>query len=142
MIVLFDIDGTLADDSNRRPLLARDPPDWSQYAAECDEDPLIYATADTLIAFHNIRYQIWLWTGRSDAVRDQTIQWLSKHALPYNQLLMRPHGDERKAETLKQQWLNTVVPKDLVQCAYDDNPGIIKMLTDNGITAYQVHQGV
>jgi FMN phosphatase YigB (HAD superfamily) len=141
MIVLFDIDNTLSDMDHRLHLIEKDDPDYEAFEKQCVNDPLIAPTAEVLIAFQNLKHQIWLWTGRSDAVETQTRQWLQRHALPYNQLLMRPYGDKRPTEAIKKQWLNNApVPKDRVLCCFDDDPQIVEMLREQGMMVYQVRR--
>lgn len=140
-IILFDLDNTLSNMDHRLPLIDRDDPDWDAFEADCDQDALIVPTAEVLIAFHNIGHQIWLWTGRSDNVKDKTIAWLTKHALPYRQLIMRPYGDDTPTELLKKRWLNDrPVPRSQVLCAFDDDPRIVKMLKAEGLHTFQVHK--
>lgn len=141
-IILFDLDGTLANHDHRlQTAYNAEDPDWDLFEAECAHDELIVPTAEILIAFQNIKHRIWLWTGRSDNVRKQTEGWLSKHALPYHQLLMRPHGmvfGDSGAQ-LKRRWLNHApIPKDEVLCAFDDDPAVIAMLQEEGIQSYRV----
>ncbi len=142
MIVLFDLDGTLADHSYRlEHCYNADKPDWDLFEAECENDALIVPTAEVLIAFHNIGHRIWLWTGRSDAVRTATERWLSKHALPYRQLLMRPHGVSGDAADFKKRWAqDDPIPYDQILCAYDDDPTVIATLRAIGIHTYQVRK--
>lgn len=138
-IILFDMDNTLSDMDHRLPLINKANPDWDKFEADCDQDELIIPTAEVLIAFHNIGHRIWLWTGRSDNVKGKTLAWLTKHALPYHQLLMRPYGDQSPTEMLKKRWLNdNPVPKDQVLCAFDDDPRIVQMLQDEGVQVFQV----
>lgn len=139
-IILFDLDGTLADHDHRiQTAFNADDPDWDLFEAECYHDGLILPTAEILIAFQNLKHRIWLWTGRSDNVRTNTERWLTKHALPYHQLIMRPHGTTLDTTDLKRRWLNDApIPKDEVLCAFDDDPSVIAMLQSEGIQSYRV----
>lgn len=139
-IILFDLDGTLADHDHRlQTAYNAANPDWDLFEAECAHDKLIVPTAEILIAFQNLKHRIWLWTGRSDGVRKQTENWLTTYALPYHQLIMRPHGMPGDTADLKRRWLNHApIPKDEVLCAFDDDPTVIAMLQSEGIQSYQV----
>lgn len=138
-IILFDMDNTLADMDHRLHLIKKDDPDWDTFEAQCVHDPLIVPTAEALIAFQNLKHRIWLWTGRSDNVKQQTLNWLSTYAIPFHQLLMRPYGDQTPTEILKKRWLNdNPVPKDQVLCAFDDDPRIVEMLREQGVHVFQV----
>jgi len=139
-IILFDIDGTLADHDHRlQSSYNADNPDWDLFESECEQDGLIVPTAEVLIAFQNLKHRIWLWTGRSARVRPNTERWLAKYAIPYHQLIMRPYGTPLDTDVLKKRWLNHApIPKDQVLCAYDDDPTVIAMLQSEGIPAFRV----
>lgn len=139
MIVLFDLDNTIASMDHRLHLLDNDPVDWDAFEAECVNDTPIESTIEILNALHEEGHQCWVWTGRSDGVREQTVKWLADNGVEYYQLLMRPHGLDIPTTELKKRWLDDdPVPRRKVLCAFDDDPRIIKMLRKEGVTSYQV----
>lgn len=138
-IVLFDLDNTIADMDHRLHLIDKADPDWDLFESECDLDTPIWPTIRLMESLAKDGHQVWIWTGRSDAVRDETIAWLRQWHVMYDQLIMRPHADPRPTEKLKKDWLdNNPVPKDRVLCAFDDDERICKMLHKEGLTVYQV----
>lgn len=140
-IILSDLDNTISNMDRRLHYLNRDDPDWDAFEAECDKDPPIISTITILTALYEKGSAVWIWTGRSDAVKDKTVRWLKLHGVPYDQLIMRPHGDQTSTTLLKKLWLNDCpVPKHRVLCAFDDDPRIIKMLGEEGIPSYQVRK--
>lgn len=48
MNIVFDLDGTLADDSHRKHYLDRDPKDWNGFYDACDGDNPAYAMMDLM----------------------------------------------------------------------------------------------
>jgi len=137
-IVLFDLDNTLSDARHRWPLITQATPDWDAFESECNMDPPILPTIQIARYFDSWNHKVWIWTGRSDNVKGKTIQWLNHHNVPFDQLLMRPHGNHQGTASLKESWLTTIIPKDRVICAYDDDPGIVRMLLNNNVTCYQI----
>lgn len=137
-IILFDLDNTISDMDHRLHLIDRLEPDWDAFEAACYLDAPIHSTILTMRSLHH-HHQVWIWTGRSDNVKDRTVQWLVNAGVPYDQLIMRRYGDQRPTVSIKRDWLNdNPVPRERVLCAYDDDPQIIKMLNSEQVLAYQV----
>ena len=65
MFVVFDLDGTLADDSEREEYLKTDPPQWGAYFSACSDDAPIWPMINTLNALAARRdSRVEIWTGR------------------------------------------------------------------------------
>ena len=80
-IVIFDLDGTLADITARRNLSTKDncKMDWDVFfnPDNIDLDVPNQKVVDMLQMIDNTdRYQIWILSGRSDVTQDVTIDWL------------------------------------------------------------------
>ncbi len=137
-IILVDLDNTIADMDHRLSLIDRLEPDWDAFEADCEFDEIIYPTVLLMRSLHH-QHQVWIWTGRSDNVKDKTVKWLAGAGVPYDQLIMRRYGDQRPTVRIKRDWLNdNPVPRDRVLCAFDDDPQIIQMLNSEQVLAYQV----
>ena len=94
-IVIFDLDGTLADITARRTLSTKDngKMDWGvfQNPKNIDLDVPNQKVVDMLDMIDNTdKYQIWILSGRSDVTKDVTIDWLSNNGINYDHLQMRP----------------------------------------------------
>jgi len=59
----------------------------------------------TLQALQRAGYYVHVFSGRSDEVREQTIDWTEAFDVPYDHLRMRAAGDFTKDEELKRQWI-------------------------------------
>jgi len=101
-IVLFDIDGVVADASDRFTTLydgCHQPdwkPDWYRFHDErMDIDPVIPGGAAMLRAayYHMPSVAVGLITNRLDKFRHRTRVWLANNALPYDHLFMRGEHD-------------------------------------------------
>lgn len=139
MYVVFDLDNTLADASHRTPLLILNPVPWDDFYAACVHDKPIWPIINTLIAFRAAGARVEIWTGRSDVVRDQTVDWLRKHGVCAPFMRMRPHGDHGSDVEMKRRWLyENDVPPDLV---FEDRASVVQMWREEGIRCAQVDVG-
>lgn len=153
-VVLFDLDGTLADASEREHYLKSDPKDWEAFHADCGADELIAPIGELLriiardaikLEKINTQYQgkqyvrIEIWTGREEKYRPDTIRWLNRHKLSYDRLRMRPTGDYRKDEELKGEWLIEATQEgwkpDLV---FEDRARMVEFWRRHGIVCADV----
>ncbi len=133
-MIIFDLDGTLADCEHRRhfvdsskPHPTREEaeqfmqsgckwkPDWKSFYEACDQDGPIKPTLDLIEELLLKSDQIQIWSGRCESVREKTIKWLS-YQIPMtmrwgkgkweNHLKMRPIGDNAPDDELKERWFN------------------------------------
>lgn len=99
-LFIFDLDGTLADDSHRWHHVERSN-DWDAYYAAASADrPIehICAIARSLVASG---FKLAIVTGRSESIRTETEQWLIEQGILYDRLIMRKKGDRRRNSELK-----------------------------------------
>ena len=87
-------------------------------------------------------FNIVIFSGRSDRTKDATIEWLSRHDVPYDALHMRPEEHLFMPDNeLKEMWLNSKVDKDDIFMVFDDRNQVVKMWRDMGIVVFQVADG-
>lgn len=140
-MIVFDLDGTLADCEHRRHFVDRDHPknqkrilssislvstempsheppwrpDWEAFFDACDQDepisPVIQIWDDQISLGAMSFHKIW--SGRSESVRKKTEKWLNTHLLCFesHQLKMRPIGNTEPDEVLKERWLDEEIEK-------------------------------
>lgn len=131
-MIVFDLDGTLANCEHRRRFV--DPekcgdslrkiiqndgtykykhyngnpwqPDWKAFHKACDKDepivPVIALTQNMIETGETVS----IWSGRCESVKDKTEQWLEENGVCYDWLKMRPIGDYTPDDHLKERWLN------------------------------------
>ena len=92
-IILCDLDGTLADCQHRIHHIMDKPKDWKAFFAACDDDAPINHLIELLRTFDRDVVDIWITSGRSDECWALTVDWLSRHDVPYDRLIMRKSGD-------------------------------------------------
>ena len=145
-IVIFDLDGTIADISVRRHLATKDDGrmNWTifQDPKNIDLDVPNQKVVEMLDMIDNTdKYQIWILSGRSDVTKDVTIDWLSKHGINYDHLIMRDQDNLYMPDNdLKQMWLDDI-GVDNVAMVFDDRQQVVDMWRQNGLTTFQVADG-
>jgi len=141
-VVIFDLDGTLALVEHRFHFLQGRKKDWHGYFAACVHDPPNPPLIATLRALHRSGHEIWIVSGRSDEVREETVAWLQRHEAPYHHLVMRSAGDKRPDDFLKRHWLvNGTLPRERVLLVFDDRDKVVAMWRAAGLTCAQVAPG-
>lgn len=149
-IIIFDLDGTLADCSHRLHHIQKSPKNWRAFFYDCDKDSVIEHMRKVFDTFcycevwdHSRDYEVWIVSGRSDEVRAKTEKWLSDNGFKgYAKLIMRKQGDFTDDSVLKVSWLDDgTIPKDRVFCVFDDRDRVVKSWRDRGIPCFQVAEG-
>ena len=150
-LYIFDLDGTLALIEHRRKYVERPrgEQDWKEFYAACVHDvpnePVI-RIMESLRRFADV----WIFSGRSDEVAAQTIDWLVKHTsfmrweLTLGQeLTMRQEGDYTPDDVLKKRWLDSMLEEDRrrLVAVFDDRDRVVQMWRKAGFTCLQVAAG-
>jgi len=143
-IVIFDLDGTLALIDKRRAISTKDDGkmDWVKFfdpdMVDLDDpNTPVITMANLLSSTHHI----WILSGRSDVTFQATIDWLNKHNVNFDHLVMRPQNHLYMPDNdLKQMWLDSI-GKDNVAMVFDDRQQVVDMWRDNGLTTFQVADG-
>jgi len=146
-IVIADLDGTIALiehrrhwlDAERHPEMTSDER-WRTFFAQCHGDLPNWPVIWTLQALRMTDYYIHIFSGRSDEVREETIDWLEAFNVPYNHLRMRAAGDFTPDEILKRQWIEEYDLADIL-CIFDDRAKVVAMWRELGLACFQVAPG-
>ena len=152
--IIFDLDGTLANIEVRKNVCTKEDGkmDWDAFFdpknIKLDEpnEPVIMM----LQALKAFGYQIAIFSGRSEATKDVTKDWLKQYDVLYDILKLRPTGNKWKwtpDQKLKLGWFNEVFvdPEDMdeseVVAVFDDRDKVVKMWREIGLTCMQVAPG-
>lgn len=136
-MIVFDVDGVLADSSARTPLAAEGLIDEFYRLVEDDEPIEAGVTLAKLVREH---YWVVFVTGRPESCRDGTLNWLHKHVardIPNVDLIMRKSYDVdyRGFKT------SVIEPfKDHVLMVVDDDDNVCKEMDALGIPALHFRQ--
>lgn len=131
--IILDLDGTIADDRHRLYLITGTKPNYSEYHAACEHDPVMNRGLITLVSKKD--YSLLFITSRPEKYREQTWKWLLDAGFDTvlfdSDLLMRPDGDLRPSPVLKLALLEKsgVDPHEIV-CAFDDRADVLQMYRD------------
>ena len=141
MNVIFDLDGTLADLTHREHLIQGEQKDWATFFLQCVHDKPIHSTILVNNALYKAGHSIDIWTGRSDMVKVETIVWLAKYGIRYNNLKMRPGLDHTPDNILKQSWLLETPPYERPHIVFEDRQIVVDMWRSHNIQCAQVAPG-
>jgi len=121
-------------------------PDWDAFYEACDKDlpntPIIQVFWSLAVSDFDIE----IWSGRSESVKDKTISWISKHIaffyLDYCKLKMRPIGDYTPDDQLKEKWLDEAIANGkTIEMVFDDRKKVVDLWRRRRITCLQVAEG-
>jgi len=145
MIVIFDLDGTLALIEHRRHFVEGDKKDWPAFFAACVDDTLNLAVVELFRILKDAGHCMWIMSGRSDEVEQDTVSWLYNNDIEFDKLIMRKHGDHQPDDKLKKSWLDkhfpTKLSRDNIMCVFDDRKRIVDMWRNEGLACLQVAPG-
>lgn len=139
--VVFDMDGVLSDASRRQHHIEYPYPDWDAFFHACGDDDLIDEVARLLHTL-DAAHQIVLLTARPIRVQPQTLDWLDRHELRWDVLIMRDYGDYGAAHHFKQRTVQEMRHRghDL-RLAFEDDPRNVDMFHGEGVPCVYIHSG-
>lgn len=139
MQYIFDLDGTLADNSHRLHHITGESQNWRYYQEKCDRDTPIEATILVARALKQAGHTIIILTGRSKHKLEETRVWLDVYEVPYDKLIMREKTDFRPDIEYKSDMLQKHITGE-VKAVFEDRPSMINWWRSQGITCYDVGQ--
>jgi phosphoglycolate phosphatase-like HAD superfamily hydrolase len=144
--VIFDIDGTLALNDKRCDLATKFNGKFNfgifHEPSNIKLDEPNYPVIKMIQLFKKDGFNILIFSGRPDSLKEVTIEWLLKYEVPFDKLIMRDvprhfmHDD-----ILKKQMLDDHVDIDDVFCVVDDRQKVVDMWREIGLTCFQVAPG-
>jgi len=142
---IIDIDGTLANGAHRQHFLDQKPKDWDGFYAGALEDAPFEHMRSVLHGLMCVGVLVFV-SGRPEALRAVTIQWLRKHKFWYviqdPPLYLRHDGDFRPDDLIKKELLARLRADGYnPTMAFDDRDRVVKMWRANGIPCAQVAEG-
>ncbi|PCI61367.1 MAG: hypothetical protein COB37_08400 [Kordiimonadales bacterium] len=140
MFYVFDLDGTLALVEHRKHFVRNGGRQWRAFFKACVDDGPNTPVINSLLALQAAGHRIEIWSGRSDAVKAETIAWLQQHGIdPALLIHMRPTGNNVPDDELKQSWLRACVT--WPDAVYDDRDKVVAMWRREGVACFQVAPG-
>lgn len=152
-IVIFGLDGALLNATQCRP----DAPSnkivdfdklpakqrlqlWHDYISEAIDDPPFMDIVMLNQSLH-MMYDIHIITGRFEALRYHTRQWMQLHNIYFSELHMRSDNDYRPTAAVKRDILHKLQERNLQPVfAVETLPSVINMWREEGVRCLQVHE--
>lgn len=139
-IVIFDIDGTLADVSERLHHLRKKPRNWNAFFTGMVQDKAIHSMVRLCNILHASGIRIVLCSGRREAHRDETVKWLSEKGVKYHDLLLRKDHDRRSDTVVKREMLEAI-DKSQILFVVEDRSRVVGMWRAEGLVCLQCAPG-
>lgn len=150
--VIFDLDGTLADISERMALALEGSTgkfNWPVFfdPANISLDQPNHPVISTFLALQKAGFRMVIFSGRVDSTREVTEGWLKGHGIEPDLLKMRPAAPPllfMKDDDLKEMWLDEEFPGDRIseiECVFDDRDKVVAMWRRRGVPCFQVAPG-
>ena len=144
-IVIFDLDGTLADIQKRKKLSTKHNGkiDWKKFSdpelikLDIPKKPVIKIAQ---LLFNN-GYKIFVFSGRSEATHQETVKWLNNNNVRYHKIEMRSVKDFRTDEVIKKEFLYKHAKPEDVFMVFDDRDSVVEMWRSLNILCFQVNYG-
>jgi phosphoglycolate phosphatase-like HAD superfamily hydrolase len=146
-VILFDVDGTLANGDHRYHLYeGRDSDSWAAYIAACIQDsPYTEVQWLNYIISQQPNVYIIVLTARSESGREVTEKWLMAHGIIYDELIMKPEDEaivKVKDHDFKERILDELILQNKKPfMVFEDRKSVVDMFRSKGIPVLQVRPG-
>lgn len=131
---IFDIDGTLAKMDGRSPY------DYSR-VHEDKINPPVRLVYDYLKLAEDGRLKIIICSGRDGSCRNSTEEWLSRHAIYYDEFHIRMNADPRPDYIIKEEMWRDICKRYNIIAMFDDRNQVVDHARKLGFTVFQVEEG-
>ena len=143
MAYIFDIDGTLADCSQRLHFIQQEKPDWESFYKDCVNDRPILPTLFLAQTLQDANKDLIFVTGRPEKYMEETLNWLCNQFDTNSVILMmRKDGDHRPDYIVKKEIYEEYIKNHFVIYGiFEDRKQCVDMWRSLGLTCYQVADG-
>jgi hypothetical protein len=139
-IVIFDIDGTLADVSERIHHVKKKPKNWNAFFQGMAQDKAIHSMVRLCNVLYASGIKILLCSGRNEEHRPQTVQWLAQQEVNYHELILRCDGDMRNDTVVKREML-AGIDRSKILFVVEDRSRVVEMWRSEGLVCLQCAPG-
>jgi len=140
---IIDLDGTCSNAERRKYLIdGSQKKDWDAFYDACHEDAPHEDIRHLVSLLHRSGTLVVYLTGRVERVRDKTVTWLFQHGFPEGSLQMRPDGDYRADNIVKEEMADRLglTPANTL-LVLDDRDQVVRMWRERGFRCLQVADG-
>lgn len=135
--LVFDFDGTISDYSSRAKFREID---FQKYIDLSYTDVPCKPVVDIIEKFKDT-HTILIISARWEACRAETVEWLTKYNIYYDDLILKPNGDRRDDDIVKIDLFRKASEDYKIIFGVDDRPSCIKVLREHGYTMLQCGEG-
>ncbi len=136
--VIFDIDGTIANNDERQKILKDNVHNWQNFFNEMGNDTVNKAISEIYdIIKKTKKYKMLIVTGRPETYRKITEQWLIWNRIEYDNLYMRSENDCRSDVDVKREILQKIREQYDVSFVFDDRRSVVQMWREEGLVCFQ-----
>lgn len=141
-VIVFDVDGTLADIEHRRHWVENKPKNWNAFFAVQHEDPPHEEIVWLARQLNTPNTTVLICSGRSCEFRKVTEEWLSRHNVEFEELFMRHINDRRPDSEVKVELLAEIREKYGEPYLWiDDRKTVTEAIRNEGVRVLQVCEG-
>lgn len=140
--IIVDLDGTLANISHRRHFVEdKKKKDWKRFNATILNDEL-HVWCREIMNRMGTDHTIIIVSGRTDALKADTLIWLQKHEVKFDEIHMRKDKDNRDDRIVKKEIYETLIrPEYDVLFVLDDRAKVVAMWREEGLVCLQCDFG-
>jgi hypothetical protein len=145
-IVIFDLDGTLAniDERREKAMKTNGKLNWDKFSSDelINTDLPNIPVIKTAKLFYQNGFKIYVLSGRSIKTKKVTTQWLKKYDVPFDVLKMREKNDTRPDEVIKKEFVVELPILENIFLILDDREKVVKMWRSLQLPCFQVNEGL
>lgn len=135
-VAVFDIDGTLMDETHRREF--RDTKQWEKYFELCHLDTPIQHIIDLTKEYKDKGYEVWLMSGRSESTMEKTLASMQEHGVVFDKIKLRGEGNFIPDYVIKPAWISKYIGLERVDVVFDDTDKVIEGFRKKGLNVVDV----
>ena len=141
-VIVFDIDGTLANIEHRRSFVATKPKNWKAFNAgivnDTPHEDIVWLARRLFV--HNTN--VVLCSGRGEEQREVTENQMKDFGVTFDKLFMRPANDHRPDDIIKVELLQQIRSEfGNPWLWFDDRSRVVNAIRAEGVRVLQVAPG-
>jgi hypothetical protein len=141
-VIVFDIDGTLADIEHRRQFVASKPKNWKAFTAGIPNDTPHEEIVFLAKTFYELGNKVILCSGRGEESRDVTVAQMKDFGVRFDKLFMRQAKDYRRDDIVKVELLAQIREEFGEPFLwFDDRQQVVDAIRGEGVKVLQVAPG-
>lgn len=139
--IIVDIDGTISDCSHRRHYVEQEDKNWKAFYDNMGHD-IPHQWCINLIRLCQSEYKIILVSGRPEDYFYETLFWLERYKIEFDELFMRPKNDHREDYIIKSEiYDQKIKDKYDIKFVIDDRKQVVDMWRSKNLVCLQCAEG-